>query len=190
MNCTLEHFTPQGTFEAVIDKLDHLSGLGVTHIELMPVNEFSGERGLGLRRCGHLRAAPCLRRPGRLEAARGCLPWPASWPFFWMSYIIILGRRATISANSAPYFTRRYSSPWGDAINFDDAECGKVRRFFCDNALMWLRDYHFDGLRLDAVQAIFDASAIPFLEQLAIEVKQLEKQLNRPLVFNRRERPE
>jgi maltooligosyltrehalose trehalohydrolase len=83
----------------------------------------------------------------------------------------------------APYFTRRYSSPWGEAVNFDGAESGEVRRFFCDNALMWLRDYHFDGLRLDAVHAIFDASATPFLEQLAVEVKQLAAQLNRPLVL-------
>ena len=82
----------------------------------------------------------------------------------------------------APYFTTRYSSPWGPAINFDGPDSDEVRRFFCDNARMWLRDYHLDGLRLDAVHAIFDTSAEPFLEQLGVEVKQLEAQLNRALV--------
>jgi maltooligosyltrehalose trehalohydrolase len=73
----------------------------------------------------------------------------------------------------APYFTKKYSSPWGEAVNFDGAGSHEVRRFFCDNALMWLRDYHFDGLRLDAVHAIIDMSAEPFLAQLRREVGQL-----------------
>src|SRR5581483_10939053 len=69
-----------------------------------------------------------------------------------------------------PYFTDRYAPTWGKALNFDGPDSDEVRCFFCDNALMWLRDYHFDGLRLDAVHAIFDASAVHILEELKIGV--------------------
>jgi maltooligosyltrehalose trehalohydrolase len=175
-------FTPQGTFEAVIEKLDHLAGLGVTHLELMPVNEFSGARGWGydgvdLFAPHHAYGGPegLKRLVDACHARRLAVLLDVVYNH--------LGPAGNHLGKYAPYFTRRFSSPWGKAVNFDDTECGEVRRFFCDNALMWLRDYHFDGLRLDAVHAIFDASAIPFLEQLATEVKQLEVQLNRPLVL-------
>ena len=81
-----------------------------------------------------------------------------------------------------PYLTDNYRTPWGDAINLDGEHSREVRRFLCDNALMWLRDYHIDGLRLDAVHAIFDTSAIHLLEQLATEVRELESHLGRQLV--------
>jgi maltooligosyltrehalose trehalohydrolase len=81
------------------------------------------------------------------------------------------------------YFTHRYNTPWGDAVNLDDAGSDEVRRFSCDNALMWLRDYHFDGLRLDAVHALIDTSACRFLEQLSEEVDTLEAVLGRHLVL-------
>ncbi len=73
-----------------------------------------------------------------------------------------------------PYFTSNHSTPWGDAVNFEEAGAAEVRRFLIDNALMWLRDYHLDGLRLDAVHSFNDRSAIHFLEQLAGEVRRLE----------------
>jgi maltooligosyltrehalose trehalohydrolase len=92
-----------------------------------------------------------------------------------------LGPAGNYLGKFGPYFTNRYSTIWGPAINFDDRGSDEVRRFFCDNALMWLRDYHFDGLRLDAVHAILDTSAEPFLEQLGVEVRQLESQLGRRL---------
>ena len=87
---------------------------------------------------------------------------------FSTSFTITWVRRETISRKFGPYFTDRYHTPWGDAVNLDDRDSDEVRRFFCDNALMWLRDYRVDGLRLDAIHAIFDASAIPFLEQLGV----------------------
>jgi maltooligosyltrehalose trehalohydrolase len=86
-------------------------------------------------------------------------------------------------ADFGPFFTDRYATPWGAAVNFDGADSAEVRRFFCDNGLMWLRDYHFDGLRLDAVHAIIDTSAVHFLEQLACEVTALEAQIGRHLVL-------
>src|ERR1700677_4572207 len=86
-------------------------------------------------------------------------------------------------AKFAPYFTRKFASAWGEGINFDDPDSGEVRRFFCDNALMWLRDFHIDGLRLDAVHGIVDTSATHFLEQLKVEVEKLSAQLGRYLVL-------
>ena len=82
-----------------------------------------------------------------------------------------------------PYFTTRHKTPWGDAINFDGPHSDEVRRFYCDNAAMWFRDFHLDGLRLDAVHAIIDTSAVPFVEQLATEVDALKAKLGRHLVL-------
>ena len=81
-----------------------------------------------------------------------------------------------------PYFTENYKTPWGTAVNFDGPESHHVRQFFINNALRWLREYHLDGLRLDAVHAIFDRSALHFLEQLTAEIKILEKELGRRLL--------
>ncbi len=175
-------FTPQGTFDAVIEKLDHLAGLGVTHVELMPVNEFSGARGWGYDGVDIFAPHHAYGGPEGLKRLVDACHARRLAVLLDVVYNH-LGPAGNNLGKYAPYFTRRYSSPWGEAINFDDAENHEVRRFFCDNALMWLRDYHFDGLRLDAVHAIFDASAIPFLEQLAVEVKKLEAYLNRPLVL-------
>src|SRR5262249_42418822 len=82
-----------------------------------------------------------------------------------------------------PYVTSRHSTPWGDAVNLEGAGSNQVRRFFCDNALMWMRDYHIDGLRLDAVTEYVDRSAVHFLEQLSTETEALSADLGRPLVL-------
>jgi maltooligosyltrehalose trehalohydrolase len=175
-------FTPHGTFEAAIEKLDHLVDLGVTHVELMPVNEFSGEHGWGydgvdLYAPHHAYGSPeSLKR--LVEAChlkRLAVILDVVYNHF--------GPAGNYWAKFAPYQKDHCATPWGSAINFDDAQSEEVRRFFCDNALMWLRDYHFDGLRLDALHAIVDRSAEPFIEQLAGEVKELEAQLGRHLVL-------
>ena len=175
-------FTPQGTFIAAIDKLDHLLDLGITHIELMPAAEFSGTRGWGydgvdLYAPHHAYGEPDdLKRLVDASHARG------------LAVILDvvynhLGPAGNYLARFGPYFTQRYATPWGQAINFDGPQSDEVRRFFCDNALMWLRDYHFDGLRIDAVHAILDASAMHFLEQLAGEVAELQTQTDRQLAL-------
>jgi maltooligosyltrehalose trehalohydrolase len=175
-------FTPQGTFIAAIDKLDYLVDLGVTHIELMPVAEFSGTHGWGydgvdLYAPHHAYGEPDdLKRLVDATHARG------------LAVILDvvynhLGPAGNYLARFGPYFTQRYATPWGEAINFDGPQSDEVRRFFCDNALMWLRDYHFDGLRIDAVHAILDTSAIHFLEQLAGEVADLQAQTDRQLAL-------
>jgi maltooligosyltrehalose trehalohydrolase len=175
-------FTPQGTFIAAIDKLDHLVDLGITHIGLMPAAEFSGTRGWGydgvdLYAPHHAYGVPDdLKRLVDASHARG------------LAVILDvvynhLGPAGNYLARFGPYFTQRYATPWGQAINFDGPQSDEVRRFFCDNALMWLRDYHFDGLRIDAVHAILDASAMHFLEQLADEVAELQTQTDRQLAL-------
>ncbi len=94
-----------------------------------------------------------------------------------------LGPSGNYLAKFGPYFTKKFATFWGEGINFDGPDSGEVRRFFCDNALMWLRDFHFDGLRLDAVHGIIDTSATHFLEQLKIEVEGLSAETGRPLVL-------
>ncbi len=101
-----------------------------------------------------------------------------------------LGPAGNYLGKFGPYFTDAHHTPWGDAVNLEDAGSHEVRRFFCDNALMWLRDYHFDGLRLDAVHAYMDRSAIHFMEQIAAEVHALEGQTGPPFRHHCRERSE
>ena len=174
-------FTAEGSFAAAIDKLAHLVELGVTHVQLMPVAAFPGARGWGYDGVSLFAPHRGYGEPNDLKQlvdachARGLAV---------MLDVVYnhLGPSGNYLAQFGPYFTPRYSTPWGAAINYDDADSDEVRRFFCDNALMWLRDYHFDGLRIDAIHAIIDISALPFLEQLATEVKQLEARLSRRLV--------
>jgi maltooligosyltrehalose trehalohydrolase len=175
-------FTARGTFDAAIEKLDHLVDLGVTHVELMPVNEFSGDRGWGydgvdLYAPHHAYGGPdgLKRLVDACHLKRLAVILDVIYNHFGPvgNYWNFLGF----------YTTDQFKTPWGPAINFDGPYSDEVRRFFCDNALMWLRDYHLDGLRLDALHAIVDSSATPFIEQLAEEVKELETQLGRHLVL-------
>jgi len=175
-------FTPAGTFVSAIEKLDHLVALGVTHVELMPVNEFAGHHGWGYD-------GVCLFAPHAAYGTPDDLKKFVDACHARRLAVILdvvynhLGLSGNYLAKFAPYFTKKYKSPWGEGINFDDAESGEVRRFFCDNALMWLRACHFDGLRLDAVHGIFDTSAVHILEQLKMEVEKLSMQLGRSLVL-------
>jgi maltooligosyltrehalose trehalohydrolase len=173
-------FTPAGTFIFAIEKLDHLVALGVTHIELMPIVEFSGNHGWGYDGVDLFAPHHALGTPDDLKKlvdachARG------------LSVILDvvynhLGPSGNYLAKFAPYFSRKFASAWGEGINFDGADSDGVRQFFCDNALMWLRDFHFDGLRLDAVHGIVDTSATHFLEQLKLEVEKLSAQIQRQL---------
>jgi maltooligosyltrehalose trehalohydrolase len=167
-------FTPTGTFDSAIERLPHLLELGITHVELMPVNTFPGKHGWGYDGVDLFAPHPFYGGPDALkrlvEACHAC-----GLAVLLDVVYNHLGPSGNYLARFGPYFDGRYSTPWGPALNFDGAESDEVRRFFCDNALMWLRDYRFDGLRLDAVHAILDVSAEPFLEQLAREVRELER---------------
>jgi maltooligosyltrehalose trehalohydrolase len=175
-------FTPAGTFEAAIARLDHLVALGITHVELMPVNEFPGDRGWGydgvdLYAPHHAYGGPDgLKRLVDACHARGLAV---------LLDVVYnhLGPSGNVLGRFGPYFTERYTTPWGPAVNLDGPGSDEVRRFICDNACMWLHDYHCDGLRLDAVHAIVDTSAVHLLEQLAREVEELAAHLGRRLVL-------
>lgn len=175
-------FTPEGTFDAAIDRLNHLVELGVTHIELMPVAEFSGDRGWGYDGVDLYAPHHAYGGPEALKRLVNACHEHGLGVLLDVVYNH-LGPAGNYLAQFGPYFTDRFATPWGEAVNLDGPGSDEVRRFFIDNALMWLRDYHFDGLRIDAVHAILDTSAIHFLEQLATEVSNLEIQLGRHLVL-------
>ncbi len=174
-------FTPRGTFTAVIERLDHLLELGITHIELMPVAEFSGSRGWGYDGVDLYAPHHAYGTPDELKTLVDACHGRGLAVLLDVVYNH-LGPAGNYLGRFGPYFSDRHRTPWGEAVNFDGPESDPVRRFFIDNALMWLRDYHCDGLRLDAVHAIFDNSARHFLEQLATEVGELEAALGRHLL--------
>jgi maltooligosyltrehalose trehalohydrolase len=171
-------FTPQGTFDGIVDHLPHLVALGVDAIELMPVAEFSGDRGWGydgvdLFAPHHVYGGPAgLKR--LVDACHGS----------GLGVVIDvvynhLGPEGNFLSEFGPYFSDRHQTDWGAGFNFDGHASDEVRRFVLDNALMWLRDYHVDGLRLDAVHAIADEAPLHILEQLATEVDALGSELRR-----------
>ena len=175
-------FTREGTFFSTIERLDHLVSLGVTHVEFMPVVEFSGNHGWGYDGVDLFAPHHAYGTPDDLKKLVDACHVRGLAVLLDVVYNH-LGPSGNYLAKFAPYFTKKFASPWGEGINFDGPESSEVRRFFCDNALMWLRDYHFDGLRLDAVHGIVDTSAVHILEQLKMEVEQLAAQVGRPLVI-------
>jgi maltooligosyltrehalose trehalohydrolase len=173
-------FADDGTFDGVIPHLDHLVELGVTHVELLPVAEFPGNRGWGydgvdLFAPHHAYGGPdgLKRLVDACHARRLAVVLDVVYNH--------LGPDGNYLARFGPYFSHRYTTPWGDAINFDGPGSDEVRRFVIDNARTWLGDYHIDALRLDAVHEIFDQSAIHILEELATEVHALGAELGRRL---------
>jgi maltooligosyltrehalose trehalohydrolase len=163
-------FTRAGTFDGASERLDYLADLGVTHVELMPVATFSGTRGWGYD--GAALFAPHRAYGGPAGLARFVDRAHARGLAVVLDVVYNhLGPVGNWLASFGPYFHGESGTPWGGAVNLDGPGSDEVRRFFVDDALMWLRDYHVDGLRLDAIHALHDGSAIPFLEQLAREVR-------------------
>lgn len=175
-------FTPEGSFKSTIECLSHLVELGITHVELMPVNEFSGSWGWGYD--GVDLYAP-YHRYGTPEDLKQLVNACHSRGLAVLLDVVYnhFGPVGNYLDRFAPYFTDAYKTPWGAAVNLDHSGSHEVRRFFADNALMWLRDYHFDGLRLDAIHALYDRSAIHFLEFLSSQVHALALQLGRDFVL-------
>ncbi|HUR17308.1 MAG TPA: malto-oligosyltrehalose trehalohydrolase [Acidimicrobiales bacterium] len=191
-------FTREGTFEAVISKLDHLVDLGIDAVELLPVAEFPGNRGWGYDGVDLFAPHHSYGGPDGLKRLVDACHSRGLAVVMDVVYNH-LGPAGNYLSTFGPYFTDRYSTPWGPAVNLDGAGSDEVRQFFVDNAVLWLRDYHFDGLRIDAVHGFVDTSAVHFLEQLGLRVEQLaaslgrsifliaESDLNDPRVVNRRE---
>jgi maltooligosyltrehalose trehalohydrolase len=175
-------FTMEGTYAAAQTKLPHLCELGVTHLELMPLATFPGRRGWGYDGVDLFAPFPAYGTPAELAAfVRAC---HACGLAVLLDVVYNhFGPDGNYLAAYAPYFTDRYKTGWGAAINYDGPHSDEVRRFVIDNALMWLKEYEFDGLRLDAVHAIFSFEAVHLLEALANAVKELSKEAGRDLVL-------
>jgi maltooligosyltrehalose trehalohydrolase len=167
-------FTAGGTFDSTIGRLDHVVELGVNTVELMPVAEFAGDRGWGydgvaLFAPHHPYGGPDgLKRLVDACHARG------------LAVVLDvvynhLGPEGNYTERFGPYTTMRHRTPWGGAINFDGRSSRPVRDYVLENAVAWLRDYHLDGLRLDAVEAMFDESKPHILRELAGRVHSLDR---------------
>lgn len=171
-------FSEAGTFAGAAEKLDYLLELGINAIEVMPIAQFPGNRNWGYDGVS-------------LFATQNSYGGPAAFQTFVETChqkgiaVILdvvynhLGPEGNYLSQYGPYFTNKYNTPWGEALNFDDAWSDGVRNFFLQNALMWLRDFHVDGLRLDAVHAIKDFGAKHFLQLLSEETDKLSEETGR-----------
>ena len=175
-------FTPEGTYQAAQQKLSYLAGLGITHVELLPVATFPGKHGWGYDGVDWFAPQPSYGTPQDLARFVAACHEQGMAVLLDVVYNHF-GPDGNYVGNFAPYFTNRVKTPWGDAINYDDHDSDGVRSFVIDNALMWLQDYGFDGLRLDAVHAIFSFEAVHVLEDLATAVRELSVKLNKDLVL-------
>jgi maltooligosyltrehalose trehalohydrolase len=173
-------FTPEGTFDAAITRLDHLLDLGVNAIELMPIAEFPGRRGWGYDGVDLFAPQSTYGGPAGLHRLIGACHARGIAVILDVVYNHV-GPEGDYLGAFGPYFTNRYETPWGSAFNFDAEHSDEVRRFVLDNVEMWLREYSLDGLRLDAVHAIIDTSPLHILEAIATRVDELATELDREL---------
>ncbi|MEV6411498.1 malto-oligosyltrehalose trehalohydrolase [Kribbella sp. NPDC051718] len=173
-------FTLEGTLAAAAERLDHLVALGVEVVSLMPVAAFPGRHGWGYDGVDLYAVHEPYGGPGELQRfvdrchAVGlavCLDVVYNH----------LGPSGNYLGSFGPYFTSKHTTPWGPAVNLDDVGSSEVRRWICDNALRWYREFHLDALRLDAVHAFVDDSPQHLLQQLSVETAALSVELGRPL---------
>jgi maltooligosyltrehalose trehalohydrolase len=168
-------FTASGTFEGIEERLDYLKKLGITAIEIMPVAQFPGDRNWGY---DGVFPFAVQHSYGGAEGLQQLVDACHQKEIAVVLDVVYnhLGPEGNILSRFGSYFTNKYKTPWGDAVNFDDAGCDEVRHYFIENALMWFRDFHIDALRLDAVHAIKDFSPVHFLKELRWAVDELIRQ--------------
>ncbi|MCT7962662.1 malto-oligosyltrehalose trehalohydrolase [Laspinema sp. D1] len=171
-------FTPEGTFEAIIPRLGVLKELGINAIEIMPVAQFPGDRNWGYDGVFPFAVQNSYGGPDKLKQFVDACHQQGIAVIIDVVYNH-LGPEGNYLGDFGPYFTNKYRPLWGDAMNFDEEYSDGVRNFFIENALYWLREYHIDALRLDAIQAIFEMGARPFLQQLSDAVADLSEQEGR-----------
>jgi len=171
-------FTPEGTFAAIIPRISELLELGINAIELMPIGQFPGDRNWGYD--GTYLYAP-QNSYGGVEGLKQLVNacHQQGMAVFLDVVYNHFGPEGNYIGQFGPYFTDFYRTPWGSAINYDQAYCQGVRNFIIENALYWLRDFHIDALRLDAADNIFDLGAKHILQELADQVNQLSQQQGR-----------
>jgi maltooligosyltrehalose trehalohydrolase len=182
-------FTPEGSFEAIAARLQDLKELGVNAIEIMPIAQFPGDHSTGdpsaYRNWGYDGAYlfAVQNSYGRPEALKQLVNACHQQGIAVILDVVYnhFGPEGNYISRYGPYFTESYRTPWGNAINFDHVHSPDIRNFFIQNALYWLREYHMDGLRLDAVHAIYDFGAKHFLEELSENVTALSEQRGQPL---------
>jgi maltooligosyltrehalose trehalohydrolase len=175
-------FSLAGTFEGVAEKLGYLRELGVTAIEIMPVAQFPGARNWGYDGVFPYAVQNSYGGPEGLRRLVNAAHAAGLAVILDVVYNH-LGPEGNVLPHYGPYFTDKYKTPWGHALNFDGPDSDEVRRYFIDNALHWISEYHIDGLRLDAVHAICDFSAVNILEEMAAEAHRLGSQLGRNVLI-------
>ncbi len=176
--CHIGTFTPDGTFDAAIGKLDHLVALGIDLVEVLPVNAVDGPRNWGYDGVGWYAVTENYGGPDAFKRFVDACHARGLGVVLDVVYNH-LGPSGAYLDRFGPYFAG--ANIWGPSLNLDGPGSDEVRRYMIDNALMWLRDFHVDGLRIDAVHALRDTRAQHVLEQLAIEVTALEAHTGRPL---------
>ena len=185
-------FTPEGTFEAMISRLKDLRELGVNAIELMPIAQFPGNHPPGEKSEGNdyrnwgYDGAYLYGVQNSYGGPTGLKRLVDACHQEGIAVILDVvynhfGPEGNYISQYGPYFTEVYLTPWGSAVNFDDKHSPDVRNFFIQNALYWMRNYHIDALRLDAVHAIYDLGAFHILEELSEKVAALSAEQNRLL---------
>jgi maltooligosyltrehalose trehalohydrolase len=171
-------FSAEGTLAAIIPRLPYLKDLGVTAIELMPVAQFPGSRNWGYDGVFPFAVQNSYGGPQALKQFANAAHGEGLAVVLDVVYNH-LGPEGNYLRDFAPYFTDRYKTPWGDALNFDGPDSDEVRRFFIENALYWIAEFHVDALRLDAIHAIVDSSARPFVQELTRAAREQARALNR-----------
>jgi maltooligosyltrehalose trehalohydrolase len=171
-------FTDEGTFAGIEEKLDYLVSLGITAIEIMPVAQFPGNRNWGYDGVFPFAVQNSYGGANGLQHLVNACHQKGLAVILDVVYNH-LGPEGNYLNAYGPYFTDKYKTPWGNAINFDDAWCDGVRKFFIENALIWFRDFHIDALRLDAVHAIKDFSPVHILKEIKQYTNELMKATGR-----------
>lgn len=175
-------FTPEGTFDAIIPRLDDLVELGITAIELMPVAQFPGDRNWGYDGVCLYAAHNSYGGPQGLKRLVNACHERGIAVILDVVYNH-LGPEGNYLRDFGPYFTTDYNTPWGEALNFSGPHSDDVRAFFVENALYWVDECHIDGLRLDAIHAIVDPSPTPIIEELTAAVHQRADRLGRRILM-------
>lgn len=173
-------FTKEATFGAIIPRLNELKKMGINAIELMPVSQNPGKRNWGY---DGVYPYAVQENYGGVLGLKNLVNACHKKGIAVILDVVYnhLGPEGNYFNDFAPYFTDKYKTPWGPAINFDDSYSDQVRNYFIQNAMYWFREFHIDGLRLDAVHAILDMNARPFLQELSEKTNQLSKDLEKSL---------
>lgn len=175
-------FTPEGTFEAVIPRLKDLKELGINALEIMPIAQFPGGRNWGYDGVFPYAVQNTYGGPESLKKLVDACHAEGIAVYLDVVYNHV-GPEGNYLEEFGPYHTEKYCTPWGGAMNFDEAWSDGVKEFFIQNALYWIEEFHMDGLRFDAIHTIFDQSALHFWQLLHEKIHELELKLGRTVVM-------